>query len=383
MKKQKTNAEELQEWAELLEKGYIDREFFNEKKQELLNKKDIPNNEKNKNQNEIKRNTTTSNTKKDDNKTASSSSDKINKNTRENSETSSGLSMVLLTIVSILTVAVIFIIYTISTNEKIIKTYTAKPKSTYNPKPIIKKETSVYYSLTIETTPKDARVRIMNIKPKYKDGILLKKGRYHIKVDKKGYSRINQWVELSKNEYFTAELKKIKVKKVIKDHTYKKVEEPKSNNTYRDKHPNSYNSSSDYYYYPKSKQDCYDRGLKPVRASNGTLICNKVGETSSNNYSYNSSYSAKSSSSSDYYYYPTSKQDCYNRGLKPVRAANGTLICNKVGETKSNNYSYSNTYSRKTSSSDDYYYYPTSRQDCYNRGMKPVDTPSGSLICKK
>ena len=380
MKKQKTNAEELQEWAELLEKGYIDREFYNEKKHELLNKKDIPSNKKNINYNEEKKNTTTLNTKKDDIKTESSSDTKVNKNKTNSQDDSDGNSLIWTTIL----IAVgIFIVFSVMNNGNESKTYTAKPQNTYTPKPKIKKDPIVYYSLTIETTPRDAIVRIMNIKPKYKNGIVLKKGRYHIRVDKKGYSRIDQWVELNKNEYFTAELKKIKVKKVIKDHTYKKVEEPKSNNTYRDKHPNSYNSSSDYYYYPKSKQDCYDRGLKPVRASNGTLICNKVGETSSNNYSYNSSYSAKSSSSSDYYYYPTSKQDCYNRGLKPVRAANGTLICNKVGETKSNNYSYSNTYSRKTSSSDDYYYYPTSRQDCYNRGMKPVDTPSGSLICKK
>lgn len=43
------------------------------------------------------------------------------------------------------------------------------------------------FSLTINSTPSDAKVQITNIKPKYYDGIKLKKGIYNIKVSKEGY----------------------------------------------------------------------------------------------------------------------------------------------------------------------------------------------------
>ena len=54
------------------------------------------------------------------------------------------------------------------------------------------------YPLTINTQPADAKVSITNIKPRYKDGILLKPGNYKIKVSKKGY----------KTKYLTATLNK-------------------------------------------------------------------------------------------------------------------------------------------------------------------------------
>ena len=43
------------------------------------------------------------------------------------------------------------------------------------------------FTLTINTTPYNAKVSITNIKPKYYDGIKLKKGKYSIKVSKNGY----------------------------------------------------------------------------------------------------------------------------------------------------------------------------------------------------
>ena len=43
------------------------------------------------------------------------------------------------------------------------------------------------YPLTIQVTPYDAKVQILNIKPKYYDGIQLEKGKYTIRVSKKGY----------------------------------------------------------------------------------------------------------------------------------------------------------------------------------------------------
>ena len=46
---------------------------------------------------------------------------------------------------------------------------------------------SSFHPLTIKTNPANARVRIMNIGPKYKDGILLAPGKYDIEVSKSGY----------------------------------------------------------------------------------------------------------------------------------------------------------------------------------------------------
>ena len=43
------------------------------------------------------------------------------------------------------------------------------------------------FSLTVIPTPSDARVQITNIKPKYHDGIRLKRGTYTVKVSKEGY----------------------------------------------------------------------------------------------------------------------------------------------------------------------------------------------------
>jgi hypothetical protein len=44
-----------------------------------------------------------------------------------------------------------------------------------------------YYSLTVQAIPSDSRIRIMNIKPKYKPGIELSSGDYRILVEKNGY----------------------------------------------------------------------------------------------------------------------------------------------------------------------------------------------------
>ena len=40
----------------------------------------------------------------------------------------------------------------------------------------------------------------MNIAPKFKQGIELKPGKYHIKIDKKGYQTIDKWVTLKAGE---------------------------------------------------------------------------------------------------------------------------------------------------------------------------------------
>lgn len=64
--------------------------------------------------------------------------------------------------------------------------------------------------LWVKTSPSDAQVRIMNITPKYKDGIELKQGKsYDIFVTKQGYDAWRQWVDLSgKKIELMAELNK-------------------------------------------------------------------------------------------------------------------------------------------------------------------------------
>jgi len=52
------------------------------------------------------------------------------------------------------------------------------------------------YSLTIDTVPKDARVRLINIPEKYKDGLELTTGRYKIEVSKTGYKSKIDWIEI-------------------------------------------------------------------------------------------------------------------------------------------------------------------------------------------
>ena len=61
---------------------------------------------------------------------------------------------------------------------------------------LIKKE----FALTVKTVPEDARVRIMNIRPVYQDGILLTPGRYDIKVSSQGYGSFRKWVEIERED---------------------------------------------------------------------------------------------------------------------------------------------------------------------------------------
>jgi hypothetical protein len=64
------------------------------------------------------------------------------------------------------------------------------------------------YSLYIETDPSDARVQIMDIKPKYYPGIRLKKGRHTIRVSKPGYITEEYYVDINQDSSYTIPLKK-------------------------------------------------------------------------------------------------------------------------------------------------------------------------------
>lgn len=52
------------------------------------------------------------------------------------------------------------------------------------------------YALTVNTDPGDARVRILNIRERYQDGIALEPGPYHIEVSRSGYQTYDNWVRI-------------------------------------------------------------------------------------------------------------------------------------------------------------------------------------------
>ncbi|WP_444911033.1 bifunctional serine/threonine-protein kinase/formylglycine-generating enzyme family protein [Microbulbifer sp. PAAF003] len=70
---------------------------------------------------------------------------------------------------------------------KVLTPEPAEPRAENQPK---------LYSLTINTKPSDARVRIMNIAPRYQPGLELSPGKYDVEVSKRGFSKVRQWVLL-------------------------------------------------------------------------------------------------------------------------------------------------------------------------------------------
>ena len=54
--------------------------------------------------------------------------------------------------------------------------------------------------LYVDTDPENATVKIMNIGPKYRRGMLLSPGSYHVKVSATGFKSKDQWIQLSKGE---------------------------------------------------------------------------------------------------------------------------------------------------------------------------------------
>lgn len=64
------------------------------------------------------------------------------------------------------------------------------------------------YSLKIVSNPSNARIQIMNIKPKYYDEIRLKKGRYTIRVSRNGYYTSNFYIDFFGNSTYQSNLNK-------------------------------------------------------------------------------------------------------------------------------------------------------------------------------
>ncbi|MFC1236351.1 hypothetical protein [Vibrio sp. F74] len=56
------------------------------------------------------------------------------------------------------------------------------------------------FPLKVFTYPSNATVKIMNITPKYKEGMILRDGKYLIQVSKKGYATYSKKLNLSWNE---------------------------------------------------------------------------------------------------------------------------------------------------------------------------------------
>lgn len=56
------------------------------------------------------------------------------------------------------------------------------------------------YQFTVQPQPRDARVRIMNINPRYRAGIELKPGRYDLEVSKPGYTTLRRWITLDDSD---------------------------------------------------------------------------------------------------------------------------------------------------------------------------------------
>ena len=55
-------------------------------------------------------------------------------------------------------------------------------------------------SLSVDTVPDNARVRILNITPKYTSGMELTPGRYHLEVSAPGYETTKEWIDLAAGE---------------------------------------------------------------------------------------------------------------------------------------------------------------------------------------
>ena len=82
------------------------------------------------------------------------------------------------------------------------------PKVVQEKKLEVKKKKASEYKLSI-VTQKGARIRILNIKPKYYDGIVLKPGNYLIEVSKPGYLQKKKWIKLEDDLQMEMYLKKI------------------------------------------------------------------------------------------------------------------------------------------------------------------------------
>ena len=74
------------------------------------------------------------------------------------------------------------------------------------------------FSLTVRPTPSDANVYIMNIVPRYQDGMMLEKGAYDVKVVKSGYKTYRETITLSEDRVYPVKLEPDSQDQPQKDH---------------------------------------------------------------------------------------------------------------------------------------------------------------------
>lgn len=74
---------------------------------------------------------------------------------------------------------------------------TIPPEETAAIAPVVETPT---YRLTVQPQPRDARVRIMNINPRYRPGIPLEPGNYDLEVSQPGYTTLRRWVAIEDDD---------------------------------------------------------------------------------------------------------------------------------------------------------------------------------------
>jgi len=81
----------------------------------------------------------------------------------------------------------------------------------------LKKTSPMVGKIFVETVPEDARVRILNIKPKFFQGMELEPGRYYVEVSAEGYETEKRWIDIKvgDEEQFKFDLAKITVDEPI------------------------------------------------------------------------------------------------------------------------------------------------------------------------
>ena len=86
--------------------------------------------------------------------------------------------------------------------------------------------------LFVETTPENARVRILNIQPVFSQGMALEPGRYHLETFAEGFKTDKRWVTLSAGEdgYISIRLTAVRVE-IPKPVVTRPVVEPKKGNS--------------------------------------------------------------------------------------------------------------------------------------------------------
>jgi|GEM_PF-145805 len=63
------------------------------------------------------------------------------------------------------------------------------------------------YSLIVNASPPDSRIRIMNIRAPYQPGICLRRGKYKISVTRRGYLKHQKWIKLNSDRFVEISLK--------------------------------------------------------------------------------------------------------------------------------------------------------------------------------